>query len=337
MPVLTGDSRTGYCSQCGHWLGSHQIKKVCTSQMKSEFERNRLVALINSLGELIAATPSINSPPARNRISNVLSTYINQVFGGNLAAASRKLEREKATLSSWYKGKAVPQLNQLLLLAQDLDISLTDFLTKDSLLADLKNKFPASESSPVKRFRKSYQRMDLDRKQVLNIVLQEIIDEDPPPSLEDVALRLRYRPLVLQYHFPEFCQKIKVRHADYKKVCQQQKIQPVLEAALQEYPPPSLLEITRRLGYKNHSYLSKYFPELSGSISKRYQEHSIASGQVSRHLIRQEIFEVAQLLHEQGYKPTRSRVTKLLKKPGVMLRSSAQSYLRDVQLTLGYE
>jgi len=179
--------------------------------------------------------------------------------------------------------------------------------------------------------------MDKERKQVLNIVLQEIIDEDPPPSLEDVALRLRYRPLVLQYHFPIFCQKIKVRHADYKKVRQQQKIQPVLEAALQEYPPPSLLEITRRLGYKNHSYLSKYFPELSSSISKRYQEHSIASGQVSRQLIRQEIFEVAQLLHDQGYKPTQSRVTKLLQKPGVMLSSDTRLYLRDVQLTLGYE
>ena len=172
---------------------------------------------------------------------------------------------------------------------------------------------------------------------VLNIVLQEVINEEPPPSLEDVALRLRYRPLVLQYHFSELCQKIKVRHADYKKVHQQQKIQPVLEAALKEYPPPSLLEITRRLGYKNNSYLYRYFPELSYSISKRYQENLIASGQEKRQRIRQEIFEAAQLLHSQGHKPTQSRVTKLLKKPGVILNSYARSYLREVQINLGYE
>ena len=118
---------------------------------------------------------------------------------------------------------------------------------------------------------------------------------------------------------------------------QQQKIQPVLEAALKEYPPPSLLEITRRLGYKNNSYLYKYFPELSYSISKRYQEHLIASGQETRQHIRQEIFEAAHLLHSQGYKPTQSRVTKLLKKPGVILNSYVRSYLREVQITLGYE
>jgi hypothetical protein len=35
-------------------------------------------------------------------------------------------------------------------------------------------------------------------------------------------------------------EQIKVSHAAYRKVCQQQKIQPVLEAALQETPPPSI-------------------------------------------------------------------------------------------------
>ena len=337
MSVISGNSIPGYCSQCGHWLGNDKIKKVYTSPLSSEFERNRLLASINSLGELIAQSPSINSPPARNRISNVLSTYVAEVFGGNIAAASRFLKTEKATLSSWCKGKAIPGLNHLLLLTQNLDISLIDFLTSDKLLADLKNNFSSSEPVVLKHPRKSYKKISSGRKQVLNIVLQEVINEEPPPSLEDVALRLRYRPLVLQYHFSELCQKIKVRHADYKKVHQQQKIQPVLEAALKEYPPPSLLEITRRLGYKNNSYLYRYFPELSYSISKRYQEHLIASGHEKRRRIRQEIFEAAQLLHSQGYKPTQSRVTKLLKKPGVILNSYSRSYLREVQINLGYE
>lgn len=304
MSVISGNSIPGYCSQCGHWLGSSKIEKVRPGPPFSELERNQLLASINSLGELIAQSPSVNSPPARNRISNVLSTYINQVFEANIAAASRFLKIEKATLSSWCKGKAIPKLNHLILLTQNLDISMIDFLTSDKLLADFKNNFSASEPIVLKHSRKSYKKISIIRKQVLNIVLQEVINEEPPPSLEDVALRLRYRPLVLQYHFPELCQKIKVIHASDKKVRQQQKIKPVLEAALQEYPPPSLLEITRRLGYKNNSYLYRYFPELSYSISKRYQEYLIASGQETRQRIQQEIFEVAQLLHSQGYKPT---------------------------------
>ena len=337
MTIISGNSVPGHCNKCGHWLGSSGIKKFCISHIELESERNWLLAFTNNLGELIAATPSMNSPPPRNRISNVISTYINQVFGANIASASRKFGLEKATLSSWCKGKAIPQLDKLLLLTQNLEISLIDFLTKDSLVADLKNHFSPQEATQLKKPRKAYKRIDLEREHALNIVLQEVINEYPPPSLDSVALRLRYRPLVLQYHFPELCQTIKVRHADYKKVNKQQKIQPILEASLQEYPPPSLLEVTRRLGYKNNSYLYRYFPDLSRSISKRYQEHSIASGQQKRERIRQEIFDIAQLLHNQGYKPTPSRVTKLLKKPRVILSSYARSYLREVQQSLGYE
>jgi transcriptional regulator with XRE-family HTH domain len=337
MPIISGNSRTGHCSQCGHWLGSLEGTKISTSNVESKAGINEPLALINNLGELIAATPSITSPPLKNRISNVISTYINQVFATNIAAASRKLGIEKTTLSLWCKGKAIPRLDKLLLLTQYLEISLLDFLTKDSLTTEFQNNLFPQEPTQVKCLRKSHKKMDLERKEVLNIVLQEITNEYPPPSLENVALRLRYRPLVLQYHFSELCQTIKVRHADYKKVSKQQKIEPILEAVLQEYPPPSLLEITRRLGYKNNSYLYRYFPELSRSISKRYQEHSIASGQQKRERIRQEIFDVAQLLHSQGYKPTQSRVTKLLKKPGVILTSYARSYLREVQQSLGYE
>ncbi len=191
-------------------------------------------------------------------------------------------------------------------------------------------------SFPVNQIRKPYKKLDSQRKQILNIVLEEVLNEHQHPSLESVALRLGYRPDVLQYHFPELCQIIKVRHVDYKKVSQQQKIKPVLEAALQEFPPPSLLEITRRLGYKNSSYLYRYFPELAHAISKHYREHHKKSGSETRERICQEIQNIAQLIHSQGYKPTRRRVASLLTKPKVMLNSYARSHLREVQYSLGY-
>ncbi len=182
-----------------------------------------------------------------------------------------------------------------------------------------------------------YSQLTWERKQILNVVLQEVIKESPPPSLEDVALRLKHRTLVLQYHFPELCQEIKTRHAQYKKSRREQKIQPVLEAALQEFPPPSLLEITRRLGYQNNSYLYQYFPELCYSISKRYREHNNASGQEKRKRIRQEIETIALTLHSQGQKPTQSRVTRLLTKPGIMLSPSARQTLNEILHSLGYD
>jgi hypothetical protein len=243
----------------------------------------------------------------------------------------------KATIGLWCKGKVIPQIDNLLVLTHSLKISLLDLLTTDLLLTDSKNIFLSPELNVVKQPRKSYKHLDLERKQVLNVVLTEVLKEYPAPSLEHVALRLRYRPLVLQYHFPSLCESIKIRHAEYRKVSKQQKIQPILEAALKEFPPPSLLEINRRLGYKNNSYLYRYFSELSREISKRYKEYQKASGQEKRERICQEIIDIAQLLHETGHKPTQARVTKLLTKPGAMLSWYAKKTLRDVQSSLGYE
>ena len=333
--VISGDSIPGHCNKCGQWLGSYQHKTVDTSKFHGESEFAWQLDVANNVGELIAAAPTLKSLLDSSQISNTLSTYINQVFKSNNAAFSRFVGINKATISSWCQKKVIPQIDKLLLLSHYMEIKLLDFLTTDISVVELKQSSP--ELTEAKRVRKSYQKINPERKQVLNIVLQEVINEEPPPSLSDIAVRLKYRPLVLQYHFPELCHAIKVRHSDYRKVSKKQKIQPILEAALQEYPPPSLLEITRRLSYKNNSYLYKCFPELCRSISKRYQEFIYTTGQQKRERIRQEIIDVAQLLHLKGYKPTRRRVAELLSKPGVLLNSYARKTLQEVLYSLGYE
>ncbi len=270
-------------------------------------------------------------------VSNTISTYIFEVLKSNIPAFSRLAGMNKATIGLWCKGKVIPQIGNLLLLTSYLEMSLLDFLTTDVLLADSRNTCPQPNINVVKQIRKAPKHLNFERKQVLNVVLIEVLKEYPAPSLENVALRLRYRPLVLQYHFPSLCEEIKVRYAEYRKESKQQKIQPILEAALKEFPPPSLLEINRRLGYKNNSYLYRYFSEPSRKISKRYKDYQKASGQEKRERICQEIIDTAQLLHKTGQKPTQARVTKLLAKPSVMLSWYAKKTLRDIQCSLGYE
>ncbi|MBD2605768.1 TniQ family protein [Scytonema hofmannii FACHB-248] len=333
--VLSGDSQTGHCNKCGKWLGSSQYKSGGVSKMNSSDEIAWQLHVNHELGDLIAAAPTIKSPLNSNRISNTISNFINQVFQSNQAALSRAISVNEATIGSWCKGKVIPQIDKVLLLSHQMRIKLLDFLTTDVLVFD--NITCGSLTTQADKPRKAYKRINSERKQVLNIVLQEVTNEYPPPSLEDVALRLKYRPLFLQNHFPSLCQIIRVRHADYKSVSKQQKIQPVLELALQEFPPPSFQEISRRLGYKNNSYLYRYFPELSRSISKRYKEYNKAIGEEKRELVCQEIQNVAQLLHSQGQKPTQRRVTQLLTKPGVMRNLWVRSYLREVQQSFGYD
>ncbi len=333
--VFSGDSQPGHCNKCGKWLGSYQYKNGEVDKMNTRDEIAWQLYIANELGDLIAATPTIKSTLDSNRISNNITTFINQIFQSNQSALSRAIVVNEATIGLWRKGKVIPQLDKLLLLTHCAKIKLLDFLTTDVLFFDNYVHYP--NPTQTEKPRKSYKRVSSERKQVLNIILLEVINEYPPPSLEDVALRLNKSLNFLQHHFPELSQIIKVNYANYKSLIRHQKIQPVLELALQEFPPPSFEEISRRLGYKNNSYLYRYFPELSRSISKRYQEYNNVIGKEKRELVCQEIQNAAQLLHSQGQKPTQRRVTQRITKPGVMRNLWVRSYLREVQQSLGYD
>lgn len=332
LPVFYWNFRPGYCSNCNQWLGNSRYKTKYTYQ-EVDFDWQLNVA--RNVGELLAFTPSLNSPISTNKISDVLFTFINQVFKSNKTAFSRTVGINQTTISFWYNGKVIPPLDKLLLLADYFGISLLDFLTNKNLI--FSHSFLAHEINQVQQSRKPYKRISDEKKSIINIILTEVINEDPPPSLEDVALRLKYRPDVLQYHFPELCHLVKIRHAEFKKISQKQKIQPVLEAALQEIPPPSLSSIARRLGYKNNSYLYRYFPELSRFISKRYKEYLHLRGQQTRESIRKEVETIATRLHSQGFKPVQSEVTKLLANPRIMQNWYARKVLREILYSLGYE
>jgi TniQ len=51
-----------------------------------------------------------------------------------------------------------------------------------------------------------------------------------------------------------------------------QKVREQMEAALKEIPPPSLIEVARRLGYQHQTTLRVKFPELSKKITANYRK-----------------------------------------------------------------
>jgi AraC-like DNA-binding protein len=333
--VLCRNSRPGYCNKCGHWLGQRSLKKAVSGLRTAETFNNHSSYIFNNIGELIGAASTHKLPADSSRVQQVLSRYI-KVYEGNVTALSRFVGIGVATLSCWYQDATLPQIDKLLQLTERLQISLMDFLTTD-ILADDGLSQAAILPSPPSQPRKPLKKLDRQRKQVIQLVLEQVLQESPPPSLQDVARRLNYRPLVLQYHFSELCSLIQLNHANYRKIERQQRIEPVLEAALDEFPPPSLLEVVRRLGYKNNSYLYTYFPSMSRQIAGRYKDYMKACGMEKRNRISQEIETIAIELHSQGYKPTGRRVAELLQKPGVMLNQYARDTLRQVQRSLGYE
>src|SRR6266567_4255155 len=111
-------------------------------------------------------------------------------------------------------------------------------------------------------------------RQALEAVLAS--DEDPPPSVAEVAQRLGYRSERSLYRrLPELSRAIAERHRKYKfnrqKLMSLEELRQALEAILanDEEPFPSIQEVAQRLGYRHPTFLYKHFPELSRAISMK--------------------------------------------------------------------
>lgn len=104
------------------------------------------------------------------------------------------------------------------------------------------------------------------------------LDENPSPSLQEVTFRLGYASTgTLRARCRELCDALVAK-------CLQQREARVEEINLQlrqfitEEPPPSLEEVSKRLGYKHVYALRRSFPDLCLEISKQHKKYLWAIG-----------------------------------------------------------
>jgi hypothetical protein len=336
LSPLVGRNRPGYCPQCGEWLGSFPNTELSGTQVLSEDELRWQTYVVGSIGELLAAAPHLSSLPTRDRIATATSACINQVAEGNVSALACLVGVPQWQMYTWYSGTRIPVIDSLLQWCCTLEISLLDFLTAEAMVTDCKPKTTLLQGKQ----KKPYKKLNRDTRQALRKALQKALSEYPPPSLKKLASRLEYYPKVLTYNYPALCNQLKVRYANYKKIRLQEiqkEIQTSLEAALKEEPPASLLEISKRFGYKGSAFLYSLFPELCYQISTRHEAYQETCTLKNREKRCQEVRQIAFQLHEQGIEPNTSNVAKLLTKPGGIRRRDVQITLREVRRELGYE
>jgi hypothetical protein len=84
--------------------------------------------------------------------------------------------------------------------------------------------------------------------------------------------------------------------------------------ASDEEPPPSLNQVAKRLGYYEHTQLSRRLPEQSRAISERYRAYRKKKSIQRRERIRDEVRQAAFEIADRGEYPTMSRVSALLGK-----------------------
>lgn len=129
-----------------------------------------------------------------------------------------------------------------------------------------------------------------------------------PPSLIEIGRRLGYASRYDSRHdflrkFPELCQAILDRRAAYRAK-HRNGLRVKLEPILLEDPPPTLNEVTKRLGYKDSTSLLKYYPKLCRVIVKRHAEYRKVQFKAMRH-------KLAAILHEESPSSLRAAARRL--------------------------
>ncbi|HEY9626115.1 MAG TPA: hypothetical protein V6C84_02330 [Coleofasciculaceae cyanobacterium] len=215
---LVWRSRPGYCSKCHQWLGSDKTSR------NDSFSANQLewsIWVANSIGELIAAAPELDTFPGKAQVIQSLKAYINLTTGGNVAEFARRIQMPRNSVWLWCEGKNQPQLEALVRICYCLNVSLIEFLIEKPIEG---NQFimrppvllPTTSRSEARK-------VDLNQ---LEQKLQTVIlnDEFPSPSMEEVARQLGYDCRTIFRHFPALCNSISARYLSDRKVTQLEAI-----------------------------------------------------------------------------------------------------------------
>ena len=141
--------------------------------------------------------------------------------------------------------------------------------------------------------------------------LKNALNDEPPPSLEELGRRLGYScSTVLKNHFPVLCDKILARLRSHRR----QKIlelKKALRSALLDVPAPSLVSLCKILNIPKHS-LEKMCPRECASIRARYLDARKDASVQRKEQLRQEVRQIMLKLHDEGKYPTIKQVSNLL-------------------------
>jgi AraC-like DNA-binding protein len=99
--------------------------------------------------------------------------------------------------------------------------------------------------------------------------LETALMADNPPSTKHLSIRLGYADdRLMRNRFPDLCAAIGLKRRDWKSSLPV-RIRPAIQEALLEDPPPSLLQIARRVGIDTITTLKKHCPSLPHKLAAR--------------------------------------------------------------------
>jgi hypothetical protein len=281
IPFLPSTGKNGYCPHCGSWLGLPSAMSGETALDADALKHALWKA--KAVGELLAAIPYSTSSPSKARVAATIATQMKASWG-DATKLARGLGISPSKLGACLRKTGAVELDVFLEVCCCLGLSPLSTLFDSETLARDRQLGTYQPQKVCDEFNEQPQQFDvIEMRQVLTAILNS--DEEPLPSVGNVAQRTQQSPNALRYHLPELCRAIVDRRRAYYEA-EELRARRELEASLtaQETPPLPLAEIARRLE-QSPGKLRRCFPELCQAIVERhrtYQQHE-------RSRIRQEL------------------------------------------------
>jgi AraC-like DNA-binding protein len=107
----------------------------------------------------------------------------------------------------------------------------------------------------------------------LKEILEQSLKSINPTSVHQIAASLGYSNAgFIQQKFPDLCTAIREKTA-HAESTRPEKMRRALEKALRENPAPTLVDLSRRLGYSSSTVLRAHEPHLCDQLAARHRAH----------------------------------------------------------------
>lgn len=276
MLPLTVYSRPGFCTRCQGWLGSSKRRsraKCCRG--RSEKGTNETTWYSEAVGELLAAAPRLKTPSLRAVFTTNFRACVSAVSEGNQLAFANTCRLSHSVVGRQMIGEKLITINVFFQICYQLRIPPSAFLESDPSRT-VAHWERARQAVPRDRMAPLFRTVDQVRR-----ALVEAAQEQPPPSVSEIARRLNYKGAERLYQVDrDLCKRIAANHrtsgfshswrkAGAVRICDQANSRELLEQSLAQGRPVSAHHIAANLGYANDGYLQRRFPELCRAIRQK--------------------------------------------------------------------
>jgi hypothetical protein len=165
-------------------------------------------------------------------------------------------------------------------------------------------------------------------------VLENALEEQPPPTLSDLSRRLGYSTsTVLRAHEPALCDQLMARRRGHV-LERRAALEETAMAVLAETPVPSVRDLCKRLGVTVW-FMDKYFPAVRRMVAERHRQCVSAETQQRHKRLHRDVHRIAVELRSQNLYPLATRITERLPERFLSGMESLTMAIREAQKALG--